>query len=83
MTLPLLFEGLDLPEPIAALIERLRAVKRGAVEGAEGPRIPELDVWLEAQFAWAREALAADPPPRGQGLTERASAVFKRIVLGA
>jgi predicted nucleotidyltransferase len=83
MALPELIAGGALPAALEPIVEPLLAAKRAASELGEGPRVAELDAFIEDQLAWARERLATLGGLRRPGLAEAANELFRRAVLEA
>ena len=81
MDLPTLLSGVTLPPNVAAALERLRAAKRQSSEVGIGPRIAELDDYIEEQALWALEAKGRAPSP-DPALVERSNALFRAAVRG-
>ena len=81
MDLAALMEGADLPAAVSALIDELRARKAKTRELGKGPRIAEIDTFLQAEIADATDRLETLPKPDDSLLAE-ADALFRDLVTG-
>ncbi|WP_395646809.1 nucleotidyltransferase domain-containing protein [Terricaulis sp.] len=81
MDLPGLLAGVRMQAPALAALERLRAAKKAASEVGEGPRIAELDDYIEAQAQWGMEAKGRAPTP-DPVLVAKSDALFRAAVRG-
>ena len=77
MNLQDLVVGLDLDDATTERIAGLLEAKSRAREVGTGPRIPEIDALIEAEFAAAH---AADPMPKGPSHRDEADSLFRRII---
>jgi len=71
--------GVSLPEGLMGQLTHLLEAKSRSKEVGEGPRIAEIDAFLEAEFAWAREATSERAPPT-ENLRTQSDAMFRSIV---
>ena len=71
--------GVALPENLTVELAALLEEKSRSKEVGEGPRIAEIDAFLEAEFAWAREATSERAPPT-ENLRTQSDAMFRSIV---
>lgn len=81
MDLPGLLAGVTLPPKVAVALERLRAAKRQSSEVGIGPRIAELDEYIEEQAQWGLAAKRRRPAP-DPDLVQRSDALFRAAVRG-
>lgn len=81
MALPELIAGGALPGRLSPTVERLLVAKRQASELGEGPRLADLDAFIEGQLDWARAELARRRDTRHPGLLEAADNLFRRTVM--
>jgi len=82
MALPALRAGLDLPSGLDAFVDDLLARKARTRELGDGPRVPALDTFIQAEILEARK-LVQEPPPKSSGLLETANELFRDLVRGA
>jgi predicted nucleotidyltransferase len=81
MDLPSLLAGVKLPVEAAEALEELRAAKALSSEVGEGPPIPALDAYIEAQAQWAILAKGRMPDP-DPALVAETDAFFRSVVRG-
>ncbi len=79
MNLQALVDGLEFDPTTTARIAELLDLKSRARETGTGPRIPEIDALIEAEFATAHDA---SPEPGADRHRGEADALFRRILAG-
>jgi len=72
-------DGIDLPSPLVAELDRLLVMKSQASESGDGARIAALDDFIRHEMAWAVEAVKTVSKP-GADLRADADAMFRTIV---
>ncbi|MEM9342950.1 MAG: nucleotidyltransferase domain-containing protein [Pseudomonadota bacterium] len=77
MNLQALMAEIDLDQTVTARIADLLELKAKAKETGDGPRIPEIDTLIEAEFTLARQADPSAVPARHH---DRATALFRQII---
>jgi predicted nucleotidyltransferase len=82
MDLASLISGADMPKAATDLIDVLRARKAVTRELGNGPRMAEIDTFVQAEIADAKARLDTTPEPRPHLLAE-ANALFRDLVKGA
>lgn len=80
MSLPALLDGVALPGDVMQEIARLRERKQGMGEVGTGARIAALDVFCEAQMAWAQGAMKGKGEAASAEMRAEAEALFVRAV---
>ncbi len=81
MDLAALMAGADLPAAVTSLIDDLRGRKAVTRELGSGPRIGDIDLFLQAEIADAKDRLDTLPIPDDR-LVAEADALFRDLVKG-
>ena len=79
MDLPSLLAGVSLPARALAALDGLREAKRLASEVGRGPRIADLDDYIEEQASWGMRAKGRLPSP-DPDLVERSNELFRATI---
>lgn len=82
MSLPLLVEGIALPDEVGQALVALRERKAKTSELGDGARIPVLDTFIRAQLAWGEQNLPRRAPLPDPGQLAFAESVFHASVFG-
>jgi hypothetical protein len=80
MHLQALLDGGCAPQEIRGLLSELLAAKATSHELGEGPRIPELDRFIEAMRDWAKAEGGLVPHPLDPGFTPAADTIFREAL---